>query len=201
MDKIEIQKSIYQNYAEFKVEFHKQPFIKSGMNKSQGFKYFELSDFSDVADEILLKHGLVFVGPTWEVDAAGTPWVIARLYDLTGLQSIEFRHLHETSKNSNNPIQNYGADITYWRRFMKGMVCELLENDQVDSADNSKKNDNFITNDQWALLNKLYTKEEVKAMYSEVGITNGKNMPKDFAQKKIDEKSMKTEDMPDQKFF
>lgn len=44
-----------------------------------------------------------------------------------------------------------------------------------------------ITKDQWETINKAYTKEEVKAMYKELGITKGADMPREYASKKIEE--------------
>ena len=59
-----------------------------------------------------------------------------------------------------------------------------------------------ISNDQWKSLNRFYTKEEIKAMYEELGITNGKDIPMDYAVKKIEEYWAKSKkELPDKEYF
>lgn len=53
-----------------------------------------------------------------------------------------------------------------------------------------------ISNDQWKSLNQMYTKDEIKGFYKELGITNGKDIPVDFYQKKLDEYSKKIDEEP-----
>ena len=166
----EVQKSIFQNYGEFKVEFGKLPFGKSGENTFQKWKYFELSDFSNAADEYLLKHNLVYVGPTWETDTKGEKWVTSRIYDLTGIQCLEFKVPSEESNHSNNPIQNRGGSITYWRRFMKSLAVDLIENDEIDAADPNvthetpKVENKKATPNQVEMIKKLYDVENIARM-------------------------------------
>lgn len=167
---IKVEKSIFQKYAEFKVEFGKLPFAKGGENEFQGFKYFELVDYSNKADEILLNHGLVYVGPTWERDPDGMIWVVARLYDLTGMQNIEFRVLNEDSIHSNNPIQNRGGSITYWRRFMKSLAVDLVENDTVDKFDNSKLENRKASSKQIDMIRSLYDADNIQKMIDYYGV-------------------------------
>lgn len=44
-----------------------------------------------------------------------------------------------------------------------------------------------INDAQWKSLNQMYSKEEIKEMYKELGITNGKNIPSEYFLKKRDE--------------
>lgn len=44
-----------------------------------------------------------------------------------------------------------------------------------------------ISNEQWKNLNRMYSKDEIKAMYEELGITNGKNIPIEYYERKTDE--------------
>ena len=170
MSEIKIEKSIFQKYAEFKVEFGKLPFTKGGTNEYQKYKYFELADFSNIADEYLLKHGLVYVGPTWERDHDGVIWVVSHLYDLTGMQNIEFRVENEDSVHSNNPIQNRGGSITYWRRFMKSLAVDLVENDQIDSLDQAKLEDKKASAKQIEMIRSLYDAENIQKMIDYYGV-------------------------------
>ena len=48
-----------------------------------------------------------------------------------------------------------------------------------------------ISNDQWKTLNQMYTKEQIRGMYIGLGITNGKNIPVEYYQRKVDEYSKK----------
>jgi len=162
MADIKVEKSMFQRYAEFKVEFGKLPLKKSGRNDYQKYEYFELSDFSNIADEYLLKHGLVYIGPSWVRGEDGTMWVTARIYDLSGMQYIEFRVEEAKSEHSSNPIQNAGGTITYWKRYMKSLACDLIENDEVDAVDNGKEVK--ATAKQIELIKNLYDEENISKM-------------------------------------
>lgn len=68
---------------------------------------------------------------------------------------------------------------------------------QQEDAKNEK-----ISNDQWKTLNRFYSKEEIKAMYQELGITKGQDIPQDYAVKKIEEYWQKSKkELPDKDFF
>ncbi len=59
-----------------------------------------------------------------------------------------------------------------------------------------------ITTEQWKTLNKMYSKEEIKKMYEELGITNGKNIPIEFYEKKKKEYDDKfAKEHPVQEFY
>ena len=59
-----------------------------------------------------------------------------------------------------------------------------------------------ISNDQWKSLNRFYSKDEIKEMYKELGITNGKDIPMDYAVKKIEEYWAKSKkELPDKEFY
>lgn len=64
-----------------------------------------------------------------------------------------------------------------------------------------KTDDGKITDAIWKDLNKAYNKEQIKEMYKELGITNGKDMPLEYAKKKIDEFLYNKDSMPDKEFF
>ena len=58
-----------------------------------------------------------------------------------------------------------------------------------------------ISNDQWKALNQMYSKGEIKTMYEELGITNGKNMPTEYFEKKKKEYDQKLQQMTPEKTF
>jgi hypothetical protein len=59
-----------------------------------------------------------------------------------------------------------------------------------------------ISKDQWKTLNSFYTKEEIGEMKKELGITNGQDIPMDYAVKKIEEYWARSkQELPDKKFY
>jgi hypothetical protein len=53
-----------------------------------------------------------------------------------------------------------------------------------------------ISNEQWKNLNRMYSKDEIKAMYDELGISNGKNIPVEYYERKVDEYARKVDGAP-----
>lgn len=79
---------------------------------------------------------------------------------------------------------------------------EEVANAKKQQEDAKNGEDVKISNDQWKTLNNFYSKEEIKAMYQELGITNGKDIPMDYAVKKIEEYWEKSkQELPDKKFY
>ena len=59
-----------------------------------------------------------------------------------------------------------------------------------------------ISKDQWKTLNSFYTKEEIGEMKKELGITNGQDIPMEYAVKKIEEYWARSkQELPDKKFY
>lgn len=91
-----------------------------------------------------------------------------------------------------------GKAMTYADKyaFMKAFMISTGEDpDQEASKD-------YITKDKWNTLNKLYTREEVNAMKKELNITNGQEIPMEYAEKKIDEAWAKSKkELPDKDFY
>lgn len=79
---------------------------------------------------------------------------------------------------------------------------EEVANAKKQQEDAKKDEPVMISNGQWKTLNRFYTKEEIKQMYAELGITNGKEIPMDYAVKKIEEYWEKSKkELPDKEFF
>lgn len=85
-----------------------------------------------------------------------------------------------------------------------GIDTSIASYEEVQNAiaNQDKKTSDKISKDQWETLTKAYTKEQLKEMYAELGITKGADIPKAYAQKKIDEylSNIKKE-LPDKEFF
>lgn len=59
-----------------------------------------------------------------------------------------------------------------------------------------------ISKDQWKTLNSFYSKEEIGEMKKELGITNGQDIPMEYAVKKIEEYWARSkQELPDKKFY
>lgn len=77
-----------------------------------------------------------------------------------------------------------------------GMLGIGLDNgfasyEEVANAKLQQGEKTTISNEQWKSLNQMYSKEEIKGFYKELGISNGKDIPVEFYQKKLDEYSKK----------
>lgn len=82
-----------------------------------------------------------------------------------------------------------------------GMLGIGLDNgfasyEEVANAKLQQEQKATISNEQWKSLNQMYSKDEIKAMYQELGITSGKQIPVDYYQKKVDEYSKKLDGQP-----
>lgn len=196
MESIKEQQTLLESLQEVRYELTKVDMKKSGYNGHLKFNYFELKDFVPIATKLFYERGVTPMF-TIECDANGIEYAYMHLFK--GSERVAFK-VPTAETAMPNPIQGLGAKITYLRRYMYLIVLDLVENDIIDAeADVPKAN--LITNDQWIMLNKLYTKDEVKAMYKELGITNGKQIPKDVAQKMIDKKSISDEEATAEKAF
>jgi hypothetical protein len=82
-----------------------------------------------------------------------------------------------------------------------GMLGIGLDNgfasyEEVANAKLQQEQKATISNEQWKSLNQMYSKDEIKAMYTELGITSGKQIPVDYYNKKVDEYSKKLDGQP-----
>lgn len=68
--------------------------------------------------------------------------------------------------------------------------------EEVANAKLQQEQKATISNDQWKSLNQMYSKDEVKAMYTELGITNGKQIPIEYYEKKLDEYTKRINEEP-----
>ena len=79
---------------------------------------------------------------------------------------------------------------------------EEVANAKKQQEDAKNDGEVKISNEQWKSLNRLFTKDEIKQMYAELGITNGKDIPMDYAVKKIEEYWDKfKKENPDKEFY
>jgi len=192
---IKVEKTIYEHLQDVRYELTKSPLKKSGFNKHLNFNYFELADFMPTVTKLFAERG---VCPMFSItyDPSGVEIAVLKL--VKGAESITFTT--PTSEPTNmQGIQALGAKITYMRRYMYMIALDLTENDIVDASldkNSNKPQPQTISNEQWKRLNQMYTKEEIKAMYEELGINNGKNIPVEYYDKKMDEYAKKLDGEP-----
>lgn len=94
-----------------------------------------------------------------------------------------------------------GKAMTYADKyaFMKAFMISTGEDPDQEASKDYKA---MISKDKWNTLNKLYTREEVNAMKKELNITNGQEIPMEYAEKKIDEAWAKSKkELPDKDFY
>ena len=121
--------SIYAKLADARAAFHELKLQKSGENKFQGYKYFELSDFLIPGMKVLHQAGLV---PVISFDAAQAAMT---LYETEGDGTITITSpMADVALKAAHPIQNLGAVETYQRRYLWMALLEIVEHDAVDSA-------------------------------------------------------------------
>lgn len=75
-----------------------------------------------------------------------------------------------------------------------GIDVSVASAEEVQNAiaqQNAMKENPTISKTEWDLLNKSFSKEEIKAMYTELGISKGTDIPLDYYNKKMKEKEEK----------
>lgn len=85
-----------------------------------------------------------------------------------------------------------------------GLDYGFASYEEVANAKKQQESDGDvkISKQQWESLNRFYSKDEIKEMYKELGITNGKDIPMDYAVKKIEEYWAKSKaETPDKEFY
>lgn len=95
----------------------------------------------------------------------------------------------DTGDKADGKAMTYADKYAYMKAFM------LSTGDDPDQ-EASKEYKPTISNDQWKSLNQMYSKDEIKAMYTELGITNGKQIPVEYYQKKLDEYTKRINEEP-----
>lgn len=192
---IPIEKTIYEHIQDVRNELSKTPLKKSGYNSHLKFNYFELADFVPTATRLFAERGLC---PIFSIVMNQDGFEMAVLKIVKGAEQVTFTTPTSDPTNMGG-IQALGAKITYLRRYLYLIALDLVENDIVDASldkDSNKPQMQMISNEQWKSLNQMYTKDEIKAMYDELGITNGKNIPVEYYNKKMDEYSKKVDGQP-----
>ena len=123
--------NVYQKLAKAREMFLYSDTKKTGKNMTLSFKYFELDDIVPVANKIFNELGLISL-VNFSTETASM--VIADV-DNTGA-FIEFTVplVNYTGNNAVNPVQAFGATVTYYRRYLYMIALDICEPDAIDPA-------------------------------------------------------------------
>ena len=122
--------NIYGKLAEARSQFHQLKLKKSGLNQFAGWKYFELGDFLIPGMACMKDQGLC------PVISFGLELATMTIHDMESEESIVITSpLSEAHMKGNQPIQNVGSCETYSRRYLWMSALEIVEHDQIDSAE------------------------------------------------------------------
>ena len=121
--------SVYQKLNQARTKFHTLKLKKSGLNKFQGYSYFELADFLIPALEVLAETGLcAFI-------SFGKELATMTITDIDDGSFIAITSpMEKADMKGNQPIQNLGAVETYTRRYLWVTALEIVEHDALDSS-------------------------------------------------------------------
>ena len=141
MEKITIEKHVFELLQDVRNELNKTELNKSGFNKHLNFKYFELKDFVPTATKLFVERGLT---PIFNIEVDNNGIEYAYLEIIKGAEKIMFK-VPTANAQSNNPIQGLGMKITYLRRYLYLIALDLVENDIVDAEDPNEKKVKFAS--------------------------------------------------------
>ena len=122
--------NVFGKLAEARAKFKTAKVQKSGENRFQGYKYFELADILNAVTDINREVGLATV-ETVTADCATLEIVnVDDPADRAGfsvpMAKAELKGCH--------PVQNLGAAITYVRRYLYQNAYSVADPDQLDSG-------------------------------------------------------------------
>lgn len=128
--------NLYQRLAEARIQFMKAGVKKTGINRNDEYKYFQLEDIVPVATEILTNLDLIFITTFTNNVPTGI------LYDMRDdSKNIVFNSYTDdepliTRKGNRimTPIQEKGAKETYQRRYLYVQLLDITEGDIIDSG-------------------------------------------------------------------
>lgn len=125
-----MEDTVYTKLAKARKAFKNSNVKKSGENKFQGYKYFELSDILNAVTDINDSIGLATV-ETVTADKATLTVVNATKPE----ETIVFEVPMSTAELKGcHPVQQLGAAITYIRRYLYQNAYSVSEPDQLDSG-------------------------------------------------------------------
>lgn len=125
-----MEDTVYTKLAKARKAFKNSNVKKSGENKFQGYKYFELSDILNAVTDINESIGLATVETVTAEKATLTVVNATKPEEMivfeVPMSTAELKGCH--------PVQQLGAAITYIRRYLYQNAYSVSEPDQLDSG-------------------------------------------------------------------
>lgn len=126
--------TILQKLSEARRRFKDENVQKSGENKFQGYRYFELSDILNTVVPINAELGILTVETITESTATLSVYNTDDASD-----KVDFSVPMGTAQLKGcHPVQNLGAAISYVRRYLYQNAYSVAEPDQLDSGKQSQ---------------------------------------------------------------
>ena len=129
--------NVYQKLLKARVEFLKADIKKSGVNRIQEYKYFELKDIIPIATDIFQKVGLIPLVTFGTEIATMTIVNVDDPDDLiqftSPMREMEAKISKKTGGRITNSMQDLGAEQTYQRRYLYNVALDIVEQDTIDS--------------------------------------------------------------------
>lgn len=138
--------NIFEKIMTARLEFLNSNPTKSGYNKFQNFKYFELVDIVPVATKICKELGLYTHININEGKAVMTVVNMENVHEQLDFK-IDAPMVREN--DFNKMLQDVGRSETYIRRYLYMLFLDIVENDTVDAADQNKPKNDFRTAAQY----------------------------------------------------
>ena len=134
--------NVYQKLLKARAKFLGSDTKKSGKNMTLAFKYFELDDIVPVATKIFEELGLIAL-VNFNEDKAFLTVVNT---DSTE-ESIVFTAPMVSAEGNKavNPVQAFGATVTYYRRYLYMMALDICEPDNIEPTINGNTSSPAVT--------------------------------------------------------
>jgi len=165
--------NIYEKIMSVRVEVIELGIKKTGYNKFSNFKYYELKDFLIATTKFFT--GIKLYSRFSIIPATSTNEEIATftIINSENTEEVEtytiptaecFIGRKKDGTGGADPIQNLGGKITYLRRYMYLLVLDLIEEDEVDSKDQSTNKKKVVKKpvkpvEEYSSLGKMSEKE------------------------------------------
>ena len=125
--------NVYAKLLEARKRFLEAPVKKSGINRYADFKYFELEDIVPVATNIFTDLGLILLESITFLEAKGTLVNVEKPEEVIVFETpAKDPNIEDGTKMS--AIQGMGAYVTYQRRYLYGLVLDIVEADPIDAT-------------------------------------------------------------------
>ena len=180
MEKITVEKNIFELLQDVRYEMSKLPLKKTGYNKHLGYYYFDLKDFLPQATELFAKAGLC---PIYNIVRDPEGEEIASLTIVRGAERASFQIPTAEVPNMNG-VFNLGSKDKYCLRYL--LVNHVLMLSEDDPAELSNTDSNAPV-----IENKKATQKQVEMIRSLYDPDNIAKMLEYYNIQSLDEMSLK----------